>query len=256
MHSYTIVHYTVHFAFPIEMAKIMSHSIRVESYRCVTAMSTEFDARVALLVKELVEDHKNLLGRGFWNKLEEASGIKARTWRNLYEQRQRATNEIIAALGKLRPQYAFWLITGVTDAANGHIAPATATTFPERAHVGDAFAEQYFESSIEFKEQVLRGQTDTLESSIKALERTSVFSQWWDSVLVDTIYDECTSDLYQRVRRTWQKRESERGKHVARLSQQNKDDARGFEVPVPDPRTAHQHPFFMFYEPRHDDTKD
>src|SRR5690606_2985239 len=99
--------------------------------------------------------------------------------------------EIIAALGKLRPQYAFWLITGVTDAANGHIAPATATTFPERAHVGDAFAEQYFESSIEFKERVLRGRTDSLESSIKALERTTVFSQWWDSVLVDTIYDEC-----------------------------------------------------------------
>lgn len=219
-------------------------------------MSIEFNARVLLLIEELVDSARNLEKRNFWKRLEEITGINARTWRSIHEQRQRATTEVLAALGKLRPQYAFWLMTGITDVANGHIAPVTATTLPERAHMGDPLAERYFQASIEFKDRVLSESTDTLENSIKALARTIVFARWWDSVLVDKIYAECSSEQYQELKEIWQKREETRSNHLARLSKEKSNNPHGDEVPVPDPRTAHQHQFFMFYEPRHDDTKD
>ena len=117
-------------------------------------------------------------------------------------------------------------------------------------------AERYFQASIEFKDRVLSESTDTLENSIKALARTVVFARWWDSVLVDKIYAECTSEQYKSLKDIWQKREEARANHLARLSQEKSNNPHGDEVPVPDPRTAHQHQFFMFYEPRHDDTKD
>jgi hypothetical protein len=48
---------------------------------------------------------------------------------------------MIQVLARMFPQHAFWLSTGITDAANGRIVPLTAQIFPElsRMHNGDWF---------------------------------------------------------------------------------------------------------------------
>ncbi len=36
---------------------------------------------------------------------------------------QRATEDLITAIGKHWPQFAYWLVTGLTDEEHGHISP-------------------------------------------------------------------------------------------------------------------------------------
>ena len=55
--------------------------------------------------------------------LEKLTGVKARSWQNLCIGRQRANEEHIEAIGRVWPQYAFWLVTGKTDESNGHTSP-------------------------------------------------------------------------------------------------------------------------------------
>ncbi|UPL20183.1 hypothetical protein [Alcaligenes faecalis] len=218
-------------------------------------MSIEFEIRVELVIDELVASVRALGGRGIWTKLESLTGVKRQAWKNVHERRQRPTTELVAAIGKLRPKYAFWLVTGITDAANGHIAPSTATTFPERAHLDDPWSERYFESAIEFKDQILADETKTHDDVRRALERKEVFSHWWDSELATKIYGECSSQSYSAVRKAWEKRNQERQHHLKKLFQ-NAESAKAHKLGVTDPRTDHQHPYFLFYESRHDDTKD
>lgn len=56
-------------------------------------------------------------------QLEAITNIQSESWRKLLSGKQRATIEMIESAGKQWPQYAFWLTTGFTDIAHGHIAP-------------------------------------------------------------------------------------------------------------------------------------
>lgn len=58
-----------------------------------------------------------------YKQLEITTGIQADTWKSWFHGRQRPTVEMIESAGKQWPQYAFWLTTGFTDIAHGHIAP-------------------------------------------------------------------------------------------------------------------------------------
>jgi hypothetical protein len=61
--------------------------------------------------------------RAPWAYMEAQTGIRASTWQNFDRGRQRANDEMIEALGRVWPQYAFWLMTGRTDVAHGHLKP-------------------------------------------------------------------------------------------------------------------------------------
>ncbi|MBU7437010.1 hypothetical protein [Paraburkholderia fungorum] len=67
-------------------------------------------------------------GRRF-KALEEISGIAAVSWRKAYLRGQRPTADMLEALSKAWPQYAFWLVTGITDPDYGHVSPASTGTY-------------------------------------------------------------------------------------------------------------------------------
>lgn len=73
-------------------------------------------------------------GRGYLERLTEYTRISIQRWRKVFHRRQRPAPDMIEALARLFPHYAFWLVTGITDAANGHVAPDNAQTFPERLY--------------------------------------------------------------------------------------------------------------------------
>ncbi|WP_150790750.1 hypothetical protein [Pandoraea iniqua] len=73
--------------------------------------------RIIEIIDTVVPTHRR------FKALEELSGVRAQTWRSIYEGRQRATEEAFLALCKHWPQYAFWLGTGMTDEDHGHSSP-------------------------------------------------------------------------------------------------------------------------------------
>lgn len=63
--------------------------------------------------------------------LEEETGIAKNSWTAVWHRRQRPTAEMIEAIAKRWPDYAFWLACGDTEPERGHIAPpSTESTFP------------------------------------------------------------------------------------------------------------------------------
>jgi hypothetical protein len=74
-------------------------------------------------------------GRGYLERLTEYTRISVQRWRKVFHRRQRPTPDMIEALARLFPHYAFWLVTGITDAANGHVAPDNAQTFEKSSRV-------------------------------------------------------------------------------------------------------------------------
>lgn len=58
-----------------------------------------------------------------WREMEDVTGIPRKRWQNVSRGVQRATEEMIEAIGEHWPQYAYWLVTGRSDIANGHRSP-------------------------------------------------------------------------------------------------------------------------------------
>lgn len=73
--------------------------------------------RIMQIIDAVVPVHRR------FKALEELSGVRAQTWRSIYEGRQRATEQAILALCKHWPKYAYWLVTGTTDEDHGHSSP-------------------------------------------------------------------------------------------------------------------------------------
>lgn len=56
-------------------------------------------------------------------ELEEKTGVKATTWGNLKTGKQRANEDHIEAICKIRPEFAYWVTTGLTIPEAGQISP-------------------------------------------------------------------------------------------------------------------------------------
>lgn len=61
--------------------------------------------------------------RGRFTMLEKSSTISAVNWKTFWYGRQRPNHEMIQTIARLWPEYAFWLVTGLTDNAFGHVSP-------------------------------------------------------------------------------------------------------------------------------------
>lgn len=46
-------------------------------------------------------------GHGFWSLLEKQSNIASKRWRQAYSRKQRPTSDMLEALGKIKPTYAY-----------------------------------------------------------------------------------------------------------------------------------------------------
>lgn len=247
-------------------------------------MSSTIEDRFILLLRHLSEDddlndEKNSVTRiksalgispargrpGFWKYLDQYTGISSQRWGKVYARRQRPTSDMIEALAKLQPEYAFWLATGITDATNGHIAPMTAQTFPERLFCDDTSSTRYFREQIDLFEKLFQeAGIDVNDENMRmtAAERTYPLAHWWDSlILCDKAYALSATKEYAKLKELWKKREKDR---EARINYITKPDERpwslkrkellesglkGTPTLGQDPRTEHQDQWDLFYIP-------
>jgi hypothetical protein len=77
-----------------------------------------------------------------YKELEELTGITTATWRSWWNRGGTPSGEMIEAVGKIWPEYAFWLVTGVSDALHGHSKPSQGQAFRPRTAARDLFLAQ------------------------------------------------------------------------------------------------------------------
>ena len=211
-------------------------------------MSTTIEDRLILLLLSAGEPY------GFWQGLEKLTGISAQRWRGVYARRQRPTSDMISAICKLQPQYAFWLATGITDALNGHTAPPTALTFPEmpRSKLNDPFAENYFHLAIQLNEDLHRAAG--LEGAAEdvryiAYELTHVGNSWWATGVAKDAYDIAAQKRYAELMEAHNQREQHR-LNKTKPPKKPKHPDLADKLAMPDPRTAHQMENDLFWRPK------
>jgi len=56
---------------------------------------------------------------------------------------------MLEEIGREWPQFAFWLITGLDDWQNGHVAPATASYLPEQVRLESVPTTAYFRARMQ-----------------------------------------------------------------------------------------------------------
>lgn len=205
-------------------------------------------------------------GRGYLERLTEYTRISVQRWRKVFRRRQRPTPDMIQALARLFPHYAFWLVTGITDAANGHVAPDNAQTFPERLYAQSDGAFQYFRRSLVLFRRLFEEAGVNLEDDhqrMYAAERTRPLAHWHDSPLVDAAYRVAQSREYCELGEIWASREKYRadelkrnwptspdGRPWVRRAKDAKEQGLSFPILGVDPRTAHQDHWDLYYVPR------
>jgi hypothetical protein len=181
---------------------------------------------------------------------------------------------MVEALARFCPEYAFWLVTGITDAVNGHIAPTNAQTFPERSLPQSSYTDEYFRLQIALFKQVFEASPVNLEDEkerMNAAERTKPLAHWWDShYLSDAAYLLAASEDYEHLKDIAKARENARARRlediqhaaenpsepaaVANVPGITATDQLPEKIPGIDPRTRHQKQWEIFYRPK-DETK-
>ncbi len=170
-------------------------------------MSTTIEDRVILILIENGEPY------GYWTALEKQTRISSKRWRKVTDRQQRVTSDMIEAIAKKYPKYAFWIATGITDAINGHIAPINALTFPERLYTEQIWTREYFRLSIDLAEELGEAGGIDLnddETRFKAFERARVFTNYHGSGLVNIAYKISKTEKYRNLNEVIEEREKER----------------------------------------------
>lgn len=75
------------------------------------------DGRLRSLLQKLTG------GTSGWKSLEHMTGVAAEKWRNFHRGQTKASIELIESIARVLPEYAFWLLAGITDEEHGHISP-------------------------------------------------------------------------------------------------------------------------------------
>lgn len=201
---------------------------------------------------------EQLVTKGYWQHLEESTGIKASAWSNFVSGKQKPTTEMIEAIARAMPYYAFWLASGITDVLNGHIAPVAAATFPEFSHEYDKDTSEYFHRSM-----ILQHELYKRIDSPADLERITSTGDWeWrmSTKMVEVAYSLAESEDYSELRRLHAKRLKERdhrkalleGTNRPWLDQDNSNEIPPIYQPITDVRVAHQDKWDLFYKPASD----
>ena len=97
----------------------------------LSGTSTNIEDRIILLLRMISDKSWPTGGHGFWERLGKLTNTASKRWRNVYARDQRVTSDMLESLAKMFPQYAFWLVTGITGAVNGHIASNNAFDSPD-----------------------------------------------------------------------------------------------------------------------------
>lgn len=212
-------------------------------------MGWKIEDRLWLLLKESVGERHSW--KALWEWLAGQSTVSAGRWRNFYSGHQKASTDMVEAASKLWPQYAFWLATGITDAANGHIAPVTALVFPEHSYDSSEESNTYFRRSLELVETLAqRANVSQMDDELRRqmIERLCVFGTWTASGLLSEAYRLSSTGLYIDYKQAWEQREVKRNEHVGNLRRE-KPQVQGQVSPASgiDERAKHQSKSELFY---------
>lgn len=104
--------------------------------------------RLQAVVLEMTTEYRR------FKQLENLTDVQADTWKSWFHGRQRPTAEMIEAAGKAWPEYAFWLTTGISDAAYGHVAPGE-NGYPKRSERKENTA-ALFRKLVDLKDEALK----------------------------------------------------------------------------------------------------
>jgi hypothetical protein len=103
-------------------------------------------------------------GKKMFPTLSKSTNIPLETWRSWWKKGIVPNGTIVEAIARKWPQYAYWLVTGLTDSLCGHVMPPMRTeiggyitAWPERG-VGELenlkikFSREYFDLCIEMND--------------------------------------------------------------------------------------------------------
>lgn len=113
---------------------------------------------------------QQLGGRGRFKQLAVASGIGMDSWKNTWHNKQRPTTEMVQFVARAWPQYAFWLVSGITDARHGHQAPDDCDPYPENFLTPRRGAEPYFRHAVDMLLRRERGAHELLTDVVELRE--------------------------------------------------------------------------------------
>lgn len=77
-----------------------------------------------------------------YKELEELTGITTATWRSWWNRGGAPSGEMIEAVSRIWPEYAFWLVTGISDPGHGHDLPNPTRPFRRRTAARDLFLKE------------------------------------------------------------------------------------------------------------------
>lgn len=100
------------------------------------------DDRLRLLLQQLTG------GKADWKQLEERTGVSAEKWRNFHRGQTKASVEMLERTSQCWPEYAFWLVTGVSDWQHGHSQPNMTKKVRLRTAAKDLFLKQLEERRL------------------------------------------------------------------------------------------------------------
>jgi hypothetical protein len=120
-------------------------------------------------------------GRFTW--LERKTEIGRKTWHTWWIRSSMPSGNMIEAAGRLWPQYAFWLCTGMTDEQYGHTMPnlAMCKNFPEYKNINtrDKFQEYFYfcmhmQNKLYGDSQNFGYEKETMGEAYKELKRRQI----------------------------------------------------------------------------------
>ena len=140
-----------------------------------------------------------------FKQLEDHTGISKGSWTAMWHDQQRPTAEMIEAVAKLWPDYAYWLACGDTEPEFGHVAPASVpSTYP----CINAEANRLKSQERHIKQQLLSQVPDDPESQqsfyaakreegFKAIEKLGNPAPYWHfKHLMKAFQQEAKDDLF------------------------------------------------------------
>jgi hypothetical protein len=110
-------------------------------------------------------------GRFGW--LENATGIGRKTWQAWFTRSSMPSGNMLEAAGRLWPQYAFWLVTGMTDENYGHSRPIRSKSLEPKKSTARMRFKEYFEYFAHMQ-YMLYGDTNEMETEREAKKKTDL----------------------------------------------------------------------------------
>jgi len=115
--------------------------------------------------------------------LEEATQIKAESWRTWWNRGGKASPDMIQTIARAYPEYALWIVTGITDQLFGHIAPSLyideSGINMTRVFCGVSSSNNYLKSKIKAQMKKEKGVDPTIDD---LYELSGLDSRRWDEV--------------------------------------------------------------------------